>query len=209
MHRLTDLFERLANDGYPARDGVVEVLDSPPGKSDAVVAFTEHLVVATAADPAEVRAQLSRTPDPMSVEFLAWLAGQLDSTPSHTRVVLVAKGTGEGSPILERRDDLSGFLKVAPHMVDREDLEVYSDQYGQSILVMGSGLAGRRELAVQVVASQRRAGTGRRLVRSAIALTPSGVPLFAQVGAGNAASLRAIYNAGFRPVGAEVLYPKG
>ena len=125
-----------------------------------------------------------------------------------TRVVLVAKGTGEGSPILVRRDDLTGFLKVAQHMVDRDDVEVYSDQYGQSILVMGSGLAGRRELAVQVVASQRRAGTGRRLVRSAIALTPQGVPLFAQVGAGNAASLRAFYNAGFRPVGAEVLFPK-
>lgn len=208
MHRLTDLFERLANDVYPARDGAVEVLESPPGKADAVVAFTEHLVVASSVDAVDVQAQLSRTPDPMSVEFLTWLGGQLASIPSHTRVVLVAKGTGEGSPILVRRDDLTGFLKVAQHMVDRDDVEVYSDQYGQSILVMGSGLAGRRELAVQVVASQRRAGTGRRLVRSAIALTPQGVPLFAQVGAGNAASLRAFYNAGFRPVGAEVLFPK-
>lgn len=210
MHRLTDLFDRLARDVFPARDGTVEILDSPPGKADAVVAFTQHHVIAAPVDPDLIRGRLDAVdPDaPMAAGFLAWLAAELDTAPGTLRIVMVAKGTGEGSTILERRDDLAGHLRMAGDIVSRDDVELYSDRYGQSVLVLGRGLAGRRELAVQVPASQRRAGTGRRLVRSAMALTPPGVPLFAQVEAGNAASVRAFYNAGFRPVGAEVLFPK-
>jgi hypothetical protein len=37
-------------------------------------------------------------------------------------------------------------------------------------------------------------------------LTPPGEPLFAQVTPGNAASLRVVEAAGFRPLGAEVLF---
>jgi RimJ/RimL family protein N-acetyltransferase len=37
-------------------------------------------------------------------------------------------------------------------------------------------------------------------------LTPPGEPLFAQVAPGNAASLRVVEAAGFRPIGAEVLF---
>jgi hypothetical protein len=39
-----------------------------------------------------------------------------------------------------------------------------------------------------------------------IRLAPRGEPLFAQVAPGNAASLRAFLAAGYRPVGAEVLF---
>ena len=52
----------------------------------------------------------------------------------------------------------------------------------------------------------RRVG---RLVAAARHLTPPGEPLFAQVAAGNAASLRAVGAAGFRPLGAEVLFDRG
>jgi hypothetical protein len=38
---------------------------------------------------------------------------------------------------------------------------------------------------------------------------PDGVPLFAQVAPGNAASLRTVEAAGFRPIGAEVLFHRG
>ena len=49
-------------------------------------------------------------------------------------------------------------------------------------------------------------GLGRLLVAAARHLTPPGEPLFAQVAPGNAASLRVVEAAGFRPVGAEVLF---
>ena len=210
MHRLTDLFSRLAHDIYPPRDDLVEIVDSPPGKTDAVVAFTSHHVVAGSIDPDLVRSRLDPEDDaaPMRAPFLAWLGEQLDSRPGSLRVVMVAKGLGGGSKELERRDDMYGHTRVAAALVNRENVELYSDKYGQSILVIGEGLAGRRELSVRVPASQRQAGTGRRLVQGAMALTPRGMPLFAQVAAGNAASLRAFYNAGFRPIGAEVLFPK-
>lgn len=211
MHRLTDLFNRLARDVYPPRDDMVEVLDSPPGKTDAIVAFTSHHVIAVGIDADLVRSQLDAADDaaPMRAPFLTWVGEQLGSRPGSLRVVMVAKGTGVGSEVLERRDDMYRHTRVAAALVNRENVELYSDKYGQSILVLGEGLAGRRELSVQVPASQRKAGTGRRLVQGAIALTPKDQPLFAQVAAGNAASLRAFYNAGFRPIGAEVLFPKG
>lgn len=210
MHRLTDLFNRLARDIFPPRDDLVEILPSPPGKTDAVVAFTSHHIVAGALDPELVRAQLDPADDaaPMRAPFLTWLGSQLDSRPGSLRVVLMAKGTGAGAEELRLRDDMYGHTRVAAALVNRDNVQLYSDKYGQSILVLGEGLAGRRELSVQVPASQRRAGTGRRLVKGALALTPRGEPLFAQVAAGNAASLRAFYNAGFRPIGAEVLFPK-
>ncbi len=210
MHRLTDLFNRLARDVYPPRDDLVEILPSPPGKTDAVVAFTSHHVVAGPVDADLVRSQLDPADDaaPMRAPFLTWYGEQLGARPGSLRVVMVAKGNGEGAPQLERRDDMYQHTRVAAALVHRENVELYSDKYGQSVLVLGEGLAGRRELSVRVPTSQQRAGTGRRLVEGALGLTPRGEPLFAQVAAGNAASLRAFYNAGFRPVGAEVLYPK-
>lgn len=200
----------MATDIYPPRDDVTEFLPSPPGKTDAVVAFTSHHVVASSIDPELAQAQLDPADDaaPMRAPFLAWMGEQLGTRPGSLRVVMVAKGTGVGTGEIERRDDMYQHTRVADALVNRENVELYSDKYGQSILVVGEGLAGRRELSVRVPASQRRAGTGRRLVQGALALTPKGRPLFAQVAAGNAASLRAFYNAGFRPVGAEVLFPK-
>ena len=50
---------------------------------------------------------------------------------------------------------------------------------------------------------------GGRLVAAARHLTPPGEPLFAQVAPGNAASLRVVEAAGFRPIGAEVLFHRG
>ncbi len=119
-------------------------------------------------------------------------------------LVMYAMGTGAGSQLV-RRDDLFEHPRVVRAARFRTDLELYSNEYGNSVLVLGRGLAGRRELALEIPASQRNAATGRKLVRAALGLTPRGEPLFAQVAPGNAASVRAFYNAGFRPVGAEVL----
>jgi GNAT superfamily N-acetyltransferase len=67
------------------------------------------------------------------------------------------------------------------------------------MLLLGAGLAGRRELAFEVEPAWRNRGLGRRLAAAARHLTPPGEPLFAQVAPGNAASLRAVLAAGFRP----------
>lgn len=73
----------------------------------------------------------------------------------------------------------------------------------------GGALGGGREVAFEVDPTRRNRGLGRSLVAAARQLTPPGEPLFAQVAPGNAASLRVVEAAGFRPIGAEVLFHRG
>lgn len=211
MHRLAELYERLSRDNYPPRDDAVEVVGAPPGRASAVVAFTQHHVIAADVDPDEVKAHLDAgdVGGPMRARFLVWLADAIGAEPGSLTVVLYGKGRGVGSAFLVPRDDLTEHPRVKRAMRWREDVELYGDPVGSSVLVLGRGLAGRLELSVEVPASQRRASTGRRLVQAALDLAPRNEPVFAQVAAGNAASLRAFYNSGFRPIGAEVLYRTG
>jgi hypothetical protein len=69
------------------------------------------------------------------------------------------------------------------------------------LLTLGRGVAGRWEVAVEV--SRPGRGLGRRLFAAARGLVDE--PVWAQVAPGNAASVRAVLAAGFRPVGAEAL----
>lgn len=71
------------------------------------------------------------------------------------------------------------------------------------MVTLAQGLPGRAELSVEVSAG--RAGVGRDLLRDALALVPTGEPLFAAVSPGNARSLRAFLAVGFQPVGSEVI----
>jgi L-amino acid N-acyltransferase YncA len=83
---------------------------------------------------------------------------------------------------------------------------VYADPDGRGLVTLGRGLAGRWELSVEVAPRHRGAGVGRRLIAAGRRVAPAGEPLFAQVAPSNAASLRAFLAAGFRPIGAEVLF---
>jgi RimJ/RimL family protein N-acetyltransferase len=68
------------------------------------------------------------------------------------------------------------------------------------------GVAGRWEVSVEVDPGYRGKGLGRDLVAAARHLVPDGTPVWAQIAPGNAASVRAFLAAGYRPVGAEVLF---
>lgn len=73
------------------------------------------------------------------------------------------------------------------------------------VLVLGRGVGGRLEVAVEVAEGARHRGLGRRLVTAARQLA-GGEVVWAQVSAGNARSLRAFQAAGYRPVGSEALF---
>jgi GNAT superfamily N-acetyltransferase len=193
----------------PAADGVVEVWPAPAGAVDAVLAFTAHHVVAAGVDPDLVAARL---PDgdltaPMSPGFLGWLGERLGSPPGSLDVVLAAGGLG-GTPPLELTAgvDPERHPRVARALRYRGDLRVWTDREGAGVLVLGRGLAGRLEVSFEVDPARRNRGLGRRLVAAARHLVRHGEPLFAQVAPGNAASLRVVEAAGFRPIGAEVLF---
>jgi GNAT superfamily N-acetyltransferase len=196
----------------PPADGAVEVWPAPPGPVDAVLAFTAHHVVAAGVDPGLVAARL---PDgdlsaPMGAAFLGWLGERLGSRPGSLDVVLAAAGLG-GDPPLELAPGagLDRHQRVARALRYRDGLRVWTAEGGAGVLVLGRGLAGRREVAFEVDPARRNRGLGRRLVAAARHLTPPGEPLFAQVAPGNAASLRVVEAAGFRPIGAEVLFHRG
>jgi RimJ/RimL family protein N-acetyltransferase len=207
--RLLRLLHDAALGAPPPADGRVEVWPGPAGAVDAVLGFTAHHVVAAGVDPDLVAARL---PDgdlsaPMSAAFLGWLGERLGSRPGSLDVVLAAEGLGGPPPLeLVSAVDLDRHQRVARALRYRRDLAVWTDPEGAGMLTIGRGLAGRRELAFEVDPARRGRGLGRLLVAAARHLTPPGEPLFAQVAPGNVASLRVVEAAGFRPVGAEVLF---
>ena len=207
--RLLRLLEDAASGVPPPPDGVVEVWPAPAGPVDAVLAFTAHHVVAVAVGPDLVAARLPEGDlgAPMHPEFLTWLGERLGSHPGSLDVVLAAPGLGGDPPLALRPvDDPARHPRAARARRYRHDLRVWTDPEGAGVLVLGRGLAGRREVAFEVDPARRNRGLGRLLVAAARHLTPPGEPLFAQVSPGNAASLRVVEAAGFRPIGAEVLF---
>lgn len=146
----------------------------------------------------------------MEAAFLAWLGDRIRCSPGSLDVVLVAAGPdrSQGTASLVSRPDLRHHPRAARAMRYREEVAVFSDPPGHGVVILGRGLAGRMEVSVEVWPDRRGSGVGRRMFGAARNLVASDEPLFAQVAPGNAASLRAILRAGFRPVGSEVLFPK-
>jgi len=203
-HPLETLLADAADGVFPPADGSTLVTGPPPGRAWAVAAFTAFHVVASGIPEDEVRDRLD--PDDLASAalppFLDWMAERSGRTAGVFDMTLAALGTGAGAD-LERIDD-PGHPRVARALRFRDEVEVYRD--GPGTLILGRGLALRREASAEVDRDARGAGIGRRLVRAAIDLTPQGEPIFAQVAPGNAASVRAFLAAGFRPIGGEILF---
>jgi GNAT superfamily N-acetyltransferase len=211
-HRLVRMLRDAARDRFPPADLAVEILERPPGPSDAVVAFSGHNVVAAGLDADEVRAHL---PDddpggPLSAPFLTWLGLQLETPPGSLDVVLVADGTGrpdDDHPLTEVDETETAFAdRIARARRYRTEVRLFADADGRGVVILGRGLAERREVSIEVHPKRRGRGVGVALARAALGLLSESEPLYAQVAPGNVASLRAFLRAGYRPIGAEVLF---
>jgi GNAT superfamily N-acetyltransferase len=188
---------------------------APDARADAVIAFSGHSLVVAAVDPAKVRRRLAGDDPgaPMLPAFLAWLGTQLKSEPGNTDAVLVAL-PGWISPKALRLEPATGaavdrHARVRTARSHRSDVEVHTDADHRGIVIIGRGLAGRLEVSIEVAPEHRGRGLGADLARAALALSPEGEPIFAQVSPGNVASLRAFLAAGYRPIGSEVLFHRG
>jgi hypothetical protein len=172
---------------------------------EAVVGFTGHGVVATALPEAAV---LARGVDGFGgcfePSFLCWLAGPLGWLDS-IDVTLVARGRGNGR--LPRRSDLDDHPRVRHARLLRADVEVYGDERG--LVTLATGLAGRRELSIEIPTEHAGRGLGRSLLHDALGLVSAGEPVFAAVAPGNARSLRAFLSLGFTPLGSELVLSPG
>lgn len=201
-HPLASVLAEAAAGRFPPADGLVELFPPDADGRWAVVEFTAHTALLADVSAAEAAERGLHAYGACSrPDTLSWLAGDRFEVGT-LDVVLVARGTGSGGP--PARDDLHDHPRVGRALRYRRDLQVHGDDRG--VVVLGHGLAGRLELAVELLDGvDEGRGAGRALIAAGLAAAPAGCPVWAQVAPGNAASLRAFLACGFVPIGSEVL----
>lgn len=207
MSPLAELLDRVAAGDASHLDGELTVLSQPSPRVAAVLAFTGHHVVVADVDPPWVRDQIPAgdLSAPMCPPFLTALCAALGRRVNNIDLITVAEPLPGPPPVDlgEVRD--RNHPRVRRALRYRDDVRVHAVEGGTVLL--GRGLAGRWEVAVEVEPEHRGRGLGRTLVTAARHLVPAGQVLWAQIAPGNAASVRAFLAAGYRPVGAEALLP--
>ncbi|MFC4472328.1 GNAT family N-acetyltransferase [Streptomyces xiangluensis] len=204
---LRDILDAAARGDFLPPDGGVTVVPQHGRRDAGVIAFTAHSVVFTDEDPEWVRALLrslecDALAAAMNPRFLAAFMDRTGRTTDTIDLLTVATPV-PGPPSLalsELRDP--DHPRVARARERRDAVRVWAVDGG--VLVVGRGVAGRLEVAVEVDEGVRHQGAGRALAAAARQLS-EGEPVWAQLAAGNARSVRAFQAAGFRPVGAEAL----
>jgi hypothetical protein len=187
-------------------DPWLQLVPSPsPGRA-AVVSFPGYAVVAADVDRPWVESWM---PDddfgrPMGAPFRSALEERLRLEAGVLDAILVGDPLPGDPPVALRLLTDSEHPRVVRARRFRSDVRVWTSDHG--VLILGRGLAGRWEAAVEVSPSARNSGHGRALAVAARHLVPSPRPVWAQVAPGNASSLRAFLAAGFVPVGSEVIF---
>jgi GNAT superfamily N-acetyltransferase len=178
---------------------------APLGARALVVGGTAWHVVAADVDPGWVATQVAHDPlgAPLSARFLAALADQVGAEPGVLDAVLLAP-VPSGGESLTLEPSAMDHPRVERAHLHREDVGVWTTPDGNGLVTIGRGVAGRWETSMEVEPAARGRGLGTALARAARSLSPE--PLWAQVAPANTASLRAFLAAGYRPVGAEVLF---
>ncbi|MGA5822727.1 GNAT family N-acetyltransferase [Kitasatospora sp. NPDC094028] len=205
---LAEILADAAGGVFPPPDGSVTVVPQPSPREAGVVSFAAHAVVLTDEDPDWVRATIAAAPGeplsaPLGPPFLSAFAARTGRIVGNTDLVTAA-GRLPGEPPLTLTEVADReHPRVLRALRFREDVRVFTADGG--VLVLGRGLAGRWEAAIEVDPHTRGRGLGRALAVSARHLLPEGEVVWAQQAPGNAPSVRAFQAAGYRPVGAEVL----
>jgi GNAT superfamily N-acetyltransferase len=196
---------------FPPADGGVTVVPQPSERDAGVLAFTAHSVIFADADPDWVRAQLppGDLAASLSPPFLQALGTATNRRVGSIDLLCVAESLDGPPPVELMPEPESTHSRLLRALSYRDEVRAWTTDGG--LVLLGRGVGGRLETAIEVDEDQRGHGLGRRLATSARHLIPPGTVLWAQVAPGNAASVRAFLAAGFVPVGAEVLlaaYPK-
>jgi GNAT superfamily N-acetyltransferase len=221
---LAALLESAAAGEFPPADGSVEILAQPGERDAGVISFTGSAVVFADTDPDWIAGRLPADDlsAPLSVGFLHALGQRLGRQPGDIDMLACAAPLPGAPPpelMLAELDPAQPWPPAAPtpaalasaalHARIARALryrdEVRAWQTAGGVMVLGRGVAGRWETAIEVDPQYRGAGLGRQLASAARQLVPDGSPVWAQIAPGNAASIRAFLRAGFRPIGGEAL----
>jgi GNAT superfamily N-acetyltransferase len=202
---LAELIGRLEQGLFPAADLGLTVLPPPSDRASCVLGLTGHNVIAADVDPGWLAQELppGDVAAPLGPAFLAALGQHTGRRAYGIDAMLLAPPVPPAETGLEPADGLD-HPRLHRARRYRDDVHAWQDQYG-GLVLLGRGLAGRLECAVEVGPDRQGRGDGRRLAHAARLLAPAGVAVWAQVTPGNAASLRAFLVAGFQPVGSEAL----
>jgi GNAT superfamily N-acetyltransferase len=190
---------------FPAPDGGITVLAQPSPRDAGVLAFTAHSVVFADVTAAWVRDRLPAgdLSAPLSPGFLCTLAGRLGRRIGCVDMLAVAPAAAGPPPLPLAADGDRDHPRVRRALRFRDEVSVWAGS--GAVVMIGRGVAGRWEVAVEIEPDAQGRGVGRAAIAAARHLVPGGEPLWAQIAPGNAASVRAFLAAGFRPAGAEVL----
>lgn len=208
---LAEILDAAAAGRFPPPDGGTTVLPQPCERDVGVIAFTAHSVVFTDEDPRWVRGTLAaldcdRLAATMHPRFLGALLERTGRRMDTIDLLTVASPLAGAPPLrLTELADAAHPREVRARQ-RRDDIRIWAADGG--LIILGRGVAGRWEAAIEVDEGRREAGLGRALATAARHLVPTGQPIWAQQAAGNARSVRAFQAAGFRPVGAEALFVK-
>jgi GNAT superfamily N-acetyltransferase len=204
-HALKAILDAAAAGQFPAPDGRVTILAQLSARDAGVIAFAGHSVIFADADPTWVVSQLAASDlaAPLSPPFLHALAERTGRV-AHATDMLTCAAALPGAPDIDLTPEPDhGHPRIARALGYRDDVRAW--QAAGGVLLLGRGVAGRWEAALEVADEDRGRGLGRALALAARHLVPDGGPLWAQIAPGNAASVRAFLAAGFRPMGAEAL----
>ncbi|AXE80310.1 GNAT family N-acetyltransferase [Streptomyces atratus] len=208
---LEKILAAAARGRFPPPDGSTTVVGQPGARDAGVLAFTAHSVVFTDEDPRWVRAVLAATPGDalaatMNPYFLSALLARSGRHMNTIDLLTVADALPGEPEIALREIEDPEHPRVARAMKYRDEVRVWSADGG--VVILGRGVAGRWETAVEVAEEARGRRLGERLARAARHLVPDAV-VWAQQSPGNARSVRTFQAAGYRPVGSEALLVAG
>ncbi len=212
--RLAAILEDAAAGRFLPPDGTARVLAQPSDRDAGVISFTGCSVIFADTDPDWVEAQLPADDlsEPLSAGFLSALAQRIGRRSHSVDMLTCATALGGSPPFSIELSEIAASPSGSDHprvtraLYYRDDVRAWQTHSGDGVLIIGRGVAGRWETAVEVVPAQRGRGLGTMLARAARHLVPPDAVLWAQIAPANAASVRAFLAAGFRPVGAEALF---
>jgi hypothetical protein len=203
---LAAVFTHIERGVFPPADGRVRVIQQPTIRDAAVLAFSAHILIAADVDPGWA---LSLLPPgdlsaPLNPPFLSQLCARTCRTTNAIEMLMYGtRRTGDPPLPLEEITDSTHPLVKRAHRF-RSAVRTWGTNGG--LVILGRGLAGRWEMAVEVDLEFRYRKLGRLLAASAMhLLPPGGAGVWCQVSPGHGASVRAMLAAGYVPVGSEAL----
>ncbi|MDT0266359.1 GNAT family N-acetyltransferase [Streptomyces sp. DSM 44915] len=205
---LAGVLGAVARGVFPPADAGITVVPQPNDRDAGVLGMTAHAVVFTDQDPDWVRAAVrAASPDPLAAPlgpaFLTALGARTGRRVNCVDLLTVAPAL-PGPPDLPLREITEAdHPRVVRARRFRDGVRVWAAAGG--LVVLGRGVAGRWEVAIEVDEAARGHGLGRALAVAGRHLVPAGELLWSQQPPGNARSVRTFQAAGYRPVGAEAL----